>query len=196
MTRLPQVPWERQGWVMAGPEVSYDKNVGRPFVPWFVLRQAQDANMWAQNAALEQGQRSGHDPSTSSGNVRIGDSERDQAISSLGDHFAAGRLTREEFDERSDQAMQARYGADLQPLFADLPRPVPAIPPQTWPTGSRSPFLLMLWLMSLLLVIAVIGAVVLSAPWLVWMFLTIFLIVKFSGRRRSGYGHRNYHQFR
>ena len=57
------------------------------------------------------------------GPVRIGDAERDSAVSALGDHFAAGRLTREEFDERIDKAMQARFQSDLQPLFADLPGP-------------------------------------------------------------------------
>ncbi|MGZ4468997.1 MAG: DUF1707 SHOCT-like domain-containing protein [Nocardioidaceae bacterium] len=55
--------------------------------------------------------------------VRIGDAERDAAISALGEHYAAGRLTKDEFDERSAQANAARTNADLWPLFADLPRP-------------------------------------------------------------------------
>jgi len=54
------------------------------------------------------------------GPIRIGDAERDQAVSLLGDHFAAGRLNREELDERIDQAIQAKFSTDLQPLFADL----------------------------------------------------------------------------
>ena len=68
--------------------------------------------------------------------VRIGDAERDRAVSDLGDHFAAGRLTREEFDARVDQAMAARFDRDLQPLFVDLPRaePVPSRPAGP-PTG-------------------------------------------------------------
>src|SRR6478752_7663505 len=53
--------------------------------------------------------------------IRIGDAERDEAVSALGDHFAAGRLNREELDERIDQAMQAKFTTDLRPLFADLP---------------------------------------------------------------------------
>ena len=60
------------------------------------------------------------------GPVRIGDAERDQAVSVLGDHFAAGRLNREELDERIDQAMQAKFTTDLRPLFVDLPGPEPA----------------------------------------------------------------------
>ena len=53
--------------------------------------------------------------------VRIGDAERDEALDKLGDHFAAGRLTREEFDERSESAMGARFDSDLEPIFRDLP---------------------------------------------------------------------------
>jgi Domain of unknown function (DUF1707) len=53
---------------------------------------------------------------------RIGDAERDAAIASLGEHFAAGRITKDEFDERSGLAMRARTESDLRPLFVDLPR--------------------------------------------------------------------------
>src|SRR3954468_18042408 len=53
--------------------------------------------------------------------VRIGDAERDEALDKLGDHFAAGRLTREEFDERSEAAMGARFDSDLEVIFRDLP---------------------------------------------------------------------------
>ena len=45
--------------------------------------------------------------------LRIGDAERDRAIAALGDHFAAGRLTSEEFDQRLDKALQARFNDDL-----------------------------------------------------------------------------------
>ena len=34
--------------------------------------------------------------------LRIGDAEREATISALGEHYAAGRLTKEEYDERSD----------------------------------------------------------------------------------------------
>lgn len=53
--------------------------------------------------------------------LRIGDAERDAAGAALSDHFAAGRLSRDEFDERLDQVWQACTGADLAPLFDDLP---------------------------------------------------------------------------
>jgi hypothetical protein len=57
------------------------------------------------------------------GDIRVSDAERDQAVAELGEHFQAGRLTQEEFDDRSGQALQARTGRDLTALFSDLPRP-------------------------------------------------------------------------
>lgn len=55
--------------------------------------------------------------------LRIGDAERDDACAALGEHYASGRLTRAELDERTSGVWAARTYADLQPLFADLPLP-------------------------------------------------------------------------
>ena len=55
--------------------------------------------------------------------LRIGDAEREAAVSALGEHYAAGRLTKQEYDERADRALAARTQMELFPLFADLPRP-------------------------------------------------------------------------
>jgi len=57
-----------------------------------------------------------------SGDLRVSDADRDRAISELSGHFQAGRLTIEEFEERSGQAVAAKTGKDLAVLFADLPR--------------------------------------------------------------------------
>jgi hypothetical protein len=57
------------------------------------------------------------------GDIRVSDAERDQAVAELGEHFQAGRLTQEEFDDRTGVALQARTGRDLTALFSDLPRP-------------------------------------------------------------------------
>jgi hypothetical protein len=128
--------------------------------------------------------------------VRIGDAERDRAIASLGDHFAAGRLTAEEFDQRMDQALKARFNEDLEPLFADLPR---TVEPDVQSNSNRRPDLhlawsAMLWLAPLIVIFAVVAAVVLSAPWLVWVFLWVFLITGlFRRRRRYYYGPRRYY---
>lgn len=53
--------------------------------------------------------------------IRVGDAERDQAVNLLGEHYAAGRLDQQEFQERADQALQATLSSELDPLFADLP---------------------------------------------------------------------------
>jgi hypothetical protein len=55
------------------------------------------------------------------GDLRVGDADRDRAVTELSGHFQAGRLTLEEFDERSDQALKAKTARDLTGLFTDLP---------------------------------------------------------------------------
>jgi hypothetical protein len=129
--------------------------------------------------------------------LRIGDAERDRAIAELGDHFAAGRLSTEEFEQRVDEAIKARFNDDLEPLFVDLPRtPEPTMESRS---NQRSDAHLawspVLWFAPLLVVCAVVAAVLLSAPWLVWMFLWMFLITGFFRRRRHHFGppRRYYH---
>ncbi len=79
--------------------------------------------------------------------LRIADSDREGAVRVLGEHYAAGRLTKEEFDERADAAWAAKTASALWPLFTDLPRlgaaqPVPlSVPPRPaapgWSPAAR-----------------------------------------------------------
>jgi hypothetical protein len=127
--------------------------------------------------------------------LRIGDQERDAAVSALGEHYAAGRLTKEEYDERSEVAWKARTSSDLAPLFMDLPplhqagRAVPAQrsstalptwPPQPSPGrsgGFRLPLLPM--------VLIVVGLVMLTDGWaLPLLLLGAFLWMKIVIGRR------------
>jgi hypothetical protein len=55
------------------------------------------------------------------GDLRVSDADRDRAVSELGDHFQAGRITTDELEERSGLALSAKTGNDLATLFADLP---------------------------------------------------------------------------
>ncbi len=55
------------------------------------------------------------------GDYRVSDADRDQALSELGAAFQAGRLTAEEFEQRSGQALRSRTGRELTGLLADLP---------------------------------------------------------------------------
>jgi len=127
--------------------------------------------------------------------IRIGDTERDRAVAALGDHFAAGRLTNEEFEQRMEQAIQARFNDDLEPLFVDLPRTVePHVEPKSQQHADIPlAWAAMFWLAPLFVITAVVAAVVLSAPWLVWIFLWMFLITGLFRRRRRYVGPRHYY---
>jgi hypothetical protein len=58
--------------------------------------------------------------------VRIGDAEREEAFTALGEHMGAGRLAIDEYGDRSAKVAAARTRNDLVVLFADLPAPRPA----------------------------------------------------------------------
>lgn len=72
-----------------------------------------------------------------SSQLRVGDAERESAVQALGDHYAAGRLSQEEFDERSTAAWSARTAGDLTVLFGDLPRPHATLGPPVQPLARR-----------------------------------------------------------
>jgi hypothetical protein len=55
--------------------------------------------------------------------LRIGDAERDVAMTQLREHFVAGRLTFDELSERIDAALIAKTQRQIDRLTADLPRP-------------------------------------------------------------------------
>lgn len=59
-------------------------------------------------------------------NLLVGDAEREWVCQALSDHFGAGRLTPDEFDDRVERAVAARTDADLRGLLSDLPTPTPA----------------------------------------------------------------------
>ncbi len=179
--RRPQLDWERQGWTLTGPDVPGRRPV--PNQDW--TRTGTDwagwnpAGWWLPEPAPV-------DPT-----LRIGDAERDRAITELGEHFAAGRLRQEEFDERSARALEARVQGDLQPLFVDLPRtgshdsPSPRPPMRGYPP-QRALFWLAPVLAVTFLVAAVTVAIVLHAPWVIWLLLGLFLVAGPWRRRRFG----------
>jgi len=64
-------------------------------------------------------------------NVRVGDADREAVAAQLREHYADGRLTLEELDERLDQAFAAKTKADLNTVMRDLPqapRPTAGMP--------------------------------------------------------------------
>ena len=72
------------------------------------------------------------------GDIRVSDAERDQAVTELSEHYQSGRLTLDEFDDRSSRALHAQTGNDLRALFADLPRPV--VPAVGTPVSPAPPY--------------------------------------------------------
>lgn len=61
--------------------------------------------------------------------LRCADADRERVVEELREHYAAGRLTLEEFQERSDTAYAAKTFGDLAGITSDLPaaalEPVP-----------------------------------------------------------------------
>src|SRR6478672_12141450 len=55
-------------------------------------------------------------------NVRVGDADRDAVATQLREHYADGRLTLEELNERLDQVFAAKTKADLNTVMRDLPQ--------------------------------------------------------------------------
>jgi Domain of unknown function (DUF1707) len=54
--------------------------------------------------------------------MRVSDADRDEAVAVLREHLLAGRLTLEEFSERVEAALQARFGTELARVQDDLPK--------------------------------------------------------------------------
>ena len=114
-------------------------------------------------------------------NIRISDADRERVTSRLREHFAEGRLSQDELDERISATLNAKTFGDLRPIMADLPEPAPAaqqpgpVPPP-W-TGRpaysyrRGPRLLPVVLLILL------AAILLPGPgWVFFGFLKILLL--------------------
>lgn len=53
--------------------------------------------------------------------LRVGDADRDRAVTQLREACAEGRLTLDEFTQRVDIAFRATAGAELDTVLADLP---------------------------------------------------------------------------
>ena len=111
--------------------------------------------------------------------IRASDADRDRVTAQLRDHFAAGRITPSELDERLSEALNAKTFGDLRRIMADLPGPVPAplgaaLPPlratPAWAVRRRPPFppLILLALFAALLIP--------GAGWLLAAFVNVILL--------------------
>jgi Domain of unknown function (DUF1707) len=111
--------------------------------------------------------------------IRVSDADRERITSRLREHFAEGRLTSDELDERVSAALNAKTFGDLRPLMADLPEPVPAPPrashprpagPPNWVAHRRGPRL-----MPLLMLVALVALVAPAGGG--WLVLGLFKVV-------------------
>jgi hypothetical protein len=68
--------------------------------------------------------------------MRASDADRESVTVRLRDHYAEGRLTQDELDERVSAALGAKTFGDLRTLTTDLPGPA-AVPPRT---AARPPW--------------------------------------------------------
>ncbi len=84
---------------------------------------------------------------------RIGNQQREEAITALNDHFAMARLDITEYQDRVNRASGAQSYHELAELFRDLPQPHPPFlappsvpfaavppPPQGFPPQSTQPY--------------------------------------------------------
>ncbi|HEX3651130.1 MAG TPA: DUF1707 domain-containing protein [Pseudonocardiaceae bacterium] len=75
--------------------------------------------------------------------IRIGDTERESALSALGEHMSAGRLDIDEYGDRTARVSAAKTRGELIALFTDLPKPHPTfgveppLPPGAEPAVPR-----------------------------------------------------------
>jgi hypothetical protein len=72
--------------------------------------------------------------------MRVSDAEREATAAELREHYASGRLTLDELNERVDKALAAKTRGDLDALMRDLPSARPGGTQFTgaWPGGTGS----------------------------------------------------------
>jgi len=113
--------------------------------------------------------------------IRISDADRERVAARLREHFAQGRLSSDELDERISAALTAKTVGDLRPIMADLPDPAP-VTPQTRqsaprairrvPVFRRGPRLLPLVILALIAALVIPGA-----NWVLFAFLQLVLVL-------------------
>lgn len=139
--------------------------------------------------------------------LRIADSERENALTVLGEHMSAGRLNIDEYGERSAQVSTAKTRGELRALFADLPPPHPQFstgaapapqpvvapqqPQQVAMAPSGRP---MRAVLAGLVPLAIIGAIALDLTLHMWIFFLIPVALMMFGSSVYGKNWRHDHR--
>ncbi len=111
--------------------------------------------------------------------LRVGTEERERAVSELRRHYADGRLTSDELEDRCREAYGARTAGDLVRLLHDLPALEPRLPARrdepdrSWTT----PFVAIVIALPALLLMLGSGAGVRLLPLLVLLVLAVLAVL-------------------
>jgi len=133
--------------------------------------------------------------------IRISDADREHVAARLREHFAQGRLSSDELDERISAALTAKTIGDVRPIMADLPEPAPVAPrarqSPPWavrrgPVHRGGPRLLPLVILALIVALVIPGAnwvflaflQIVLALWLVACLAGIFAVARFRRHMR------------
>jgi hypothetical protein len=111
--------------------------------------------------------------------IRVSDADRERVAERLREHFAQGRLSSEELDERISAALGAKTFGDLRRIMTDLPEPELVQPraSRSAPWGGRpggvfvrGPRLFPLAMLALIAALVIPGA-----GWVLFAFLQVVL---------------------
>jgi hypothetical protein len=151
--------------------------------------------------------------------LRIADSEREAALTVLGEHMSAGRLNIDEYGDRSARISTSRTRGELRALFADLPPPHPqfgqfgtpggmrfggatetppsstnTVAPQSEPVGPSRPSRPLRAVLAGVVPLAILVAVGLEVLTHVWIFFLIPAVIMVFGSSIWGKGWRDDHR--
>jgi len=132
--------------------------------------------------------------SGNSAEMRASDADRDAVLSDLSENFQAGRLTTEEFEDRTGRALAARTWGELKDLLRDLPSTLPeprarvgvassAAQPER-PSGRGAPASIAV-LAAIGIAVAVSAGVAHGSWGFLWVVLGLFIVRRLPSLRRS-----------
>ncbi|MFD0199556.1 MULTISPECIES: DUF1707 SHOCT-like domain-containing protein [Saccharothrix] len=121
--------------------------------------------------------------------IRIGDAEREHALGLLGTHLGEGRLSVDEYGDRSARVATAKTRGDLYALFSDLPAPRPTFPrveppvPDRARRGAPVEFRVSTAAVTAVAIISVVLFVLLRNPFVFLLIPAVMLLIGRMGRR-------------
>jgi Domain of unknown function (DUF1707) len=137
--------------------------------------------------------------------MRASDADREALTARLRDHYAEGRLTQDELDERVSVALSAKTFGELRSLTTDLPGPA-VVPPHTaarpsWggPPPWRRHYHYRRPPVPLILLIILLVALSSGGGWAVFGFfqlILVFWLAMMLTRIAIGLAHRRGHRYR